>query len=106
MAKYDESSIKILEGLEACILRMGNLTSRFSEGKFQQNHFENAFVNRFKSILQIGFAPNYLLDGYVGNGGHHLNVNVLNNSVKAEVLSQTDGQIEVGSLQINSNSES
>jgi len=44
---------------------MGNLTSRFSEGKFQQNHFENAFVNRFKSILQIGFAPDYLLDGYV-----------------------------------------
>lgn len=52
-------------GLEACILRMGNLTSRFSEGKFQQNHFENAFVNRFKSILQIKYAPDYLLSGYV-----------------------------------------
>jgi len=55
----------ISKGLKAYILRMGNLTSRFSEGKFQQNHFENAFVNRFKSILQIGFAPDYLLDGYV-----------------------------------------
>lgn len=52
-------------GLEASILRMGNLTSRFSEGKFQQNHFENAFVNRFKSILQIKYAPDYLLSGYV-----------------------------------------
>jgi len=50
--------------LKATILRMGNLTSRFSEGKFQQNHFENAFVNRFKSFLQIGYAPDYLLTGY------------------------------------------
>lgn len=54
----------IMEGLPAYILRMGNLTSRFSEGKFQQNHFENAFVNRFKSILQIGYAPDYLLKTY------------------------------------------
>ena len=50
--------------LEACILRMGNLTSRFSEGKFQQNHFENAFVNRFKSFLQIGYVPDYMLNLY------------------------------------------
>ena len=51
-------------GLSACILRMGNLTSRFSEGKFQQNHFENAFVNRFKSFLQIGVFPEDLLNLY------------------------------------------
>ncbi len=50
--------------LKACILRMGNLTSRFSEGKFQQNHFENAFVNRFKSFLQIGYIPDYMLSLY------------------------------------------
>ena len=54
----------IANGLEACILRMGNLTSRFSEGKFQQNHFENAFVNRFKSFLQIGVFPKSLLNLY------------------------------------------
>ena len=54
----------IAEGLEACILRMGNLTSRFSEGKFQQNHFENAFVNRLKSFLQIGVFPKDLLHLY------------------------------------------
>lgn len=54
----------ISEGLEACILRMGNLTSRFSEGKFQQNHFENAFVNRLKSFLQIGVFPKDLLHLY------------------------------------------
>lgn len=54
----------IQTGLEACILRMGNLTSRFSEGKFQQNHFENAFVNRIKSFLQIGYMPDYMLNLY------------------------------------------
>ena len=54
----------IADGLPACILRMGNLTSRFSEGKFQQNHFENAFVNRLKSFLQIGVFPESLLSLY------------------------------------------
>ena len=54
----------ISRGVPACILRMGNLTSRFSEGKFQQNHFENAFVNRFKSFIQIGYVPDYMLNLY------------------------------------------
>ncbi len=54
----------ISKGLNACILRMGNLTSRFSEGKFQQNHFENAFVNRIRSFLQIGYLPDYMMDLY------------------------------------------
>ena len=53
-----------LNGLEAYILRMGNLTSRFSEGKFQQNHLENAFVNRVKTFLQIGCVPDYMMQGY------------------------------------------
>ena len=54
----------ISKGLEAYILRMGNLTSRFSEGKFQQNHIENAFVNRVKTFLQLGCAPEYMMQGY------------------------------------------
>ena len=54
----------IEQGLSASVLRMGNLTSRFSEGKFQQNHFENAFVNRLKSFLQIGVFPKDLLNLY------------------------------------------
>ena len=54
----------ISNGVQAYILRMGNLTSRFSEGKFQQNHLENAFVNRVKTFLQLGCAPEYMIDGY------------------------------------------
>lgn len=53
------------QNLSAYVVRMGNLTSRFSEGRFQYNHFENAFVNRFKSIFQVGYIPDYLLDIYV-----------------------------------------
>lgn len=53
----------INDGLKAYVLRMGNLTSRFSEGKFQQNHLENAFVNRIKSLLQIGYVPEYMKEG-------------------------------------------
>jgi len=30
----------------------------------QQNHFENAFVNRIKSFLQIGYMPDYMLNLY------------------------------------------
>lgn len=52
----------IMKGLNAYILRIGNLTNRYSSGIFQQNHFENAFVNRFNSILKIGYIPKSLLD--------------------------------------------
>jgi len=45
---------KILAGLDACILRVGNITNRYSDGKFQINVSENAFINRLKSILRLG----------------------------------------------------
>ncbi|MBQ9298122.1 MAG: amino acid adenylation domain-containing protein [Clostridia bacterium] len=54
----------IQNGLEAYIMRIGNLTNRFSDGKFQHNFSENAFANRFKSIFQIKCIPDYLLDLY------------------------------------------
>lgn len=54
----------IYNGLNAYIVRIGNLTNRLSDGKFQANFSENAFVNRFKSILQMGYIPDYLLGLY------------------------------------------
>lgn len=52
-----EAEKEILEeienGLQACILRMGNIANRFSDGKFQINVSENAFINRLKSLLNI-----------------------------------------------------
>ena len=35
----------MLEGLEANIIRVGNLTNRVSDAKFQKNHESNAFLN-------------------------------------------------------------
>lgn len=50
------------EGLQANIMRMGNLTNRRSDGKFQKNHESNAFLNRLKAIVDLGMIPRYLLD--------------------------------------------
>ena len=53
-----EAEKKIFEaiqnGLDACILRVGNITNRSSDGKFQINVSENAFINRIKSIIKLG----------------------------------------------------
>ncbi len=50
----------VLEGLEANIVRVGNLTNRYSDAKFQSNFSENAFVKRVKAIIEIGILPDYL----------------------------------------------
>ena len=46
--------VNMENGLDACILRIGNITNRFSDGKFQINLSENAFINRIKSIISLG----------------------------------------------------
>lgn len=46
---------EILSGkLDACVLRIGNIANRFSDGKFQINVSENAFISRIKSIFKLG----------------------------------------------------
>lgn len=51
----------ISEGLNAQILRIGNITSRYSDGLFQENVDENAFAKKIKSFIEIGAFPDYLL---------------------------------------------
>lgn len=51
----------ISDGLDAQILRMGNITNRYSDGVFQMNVDENAFAKRIKSFIEIGAFPRYLL---------------------------------------------
>ncbi len=65
-----ESEKLILENINqhninAQIIRLGNITSRFSDGKFQINPDENAFYNKVKSLIKIGYIPNNLLSSYV-----------------------------------------
>lgn len=67
-SKFEAEKIileEISNGLKANIMRMGNLTNRFSDGKFQRNHESNAFLNRLKAILNLGVFPEYLMDLYL-----------------------------------------
>ncbi|MBE6749441.1 MAG: amino acid adenylation domain-containing protein [Ruminococcaceae bacterium] len=52
------------DGLQANIMRMGNLTNRLSDGKFQKNYESNAFLQRVKSVLELGIFPDYLMNLY------------------------------------------
>ena len=52
---------EVLNGLDAQILRIGNIVNRYSDGKFQINTSENAFAQRIKSFIEIGAFPEYAL---------------------------------------------
>lgn len=45
------------KGLNANILRVGNLTGRYEDLKFQYNIDENAFSKKVKTFIDIGFFP-------------------------------------------------
>ena len=51
----------IADGLDAQILRLGNITNRYSDGAFQMNANDNAFAKRLKSYIEIGAFPRYTL---------------------------------------------
>ncbi len=52
------------DGLQANIMRMGNLTNRLSDGKFQKNYESNAFLQRVKAVLELKVFPEYLMKLY------------------------------------------
>ena len=54
----------VLDGLDAKIVRVGNLTNRLSDFKFQSNYQSNAFLSRVKAGLEMGMFPDYLLYQY------------------------------------------
>lgn len=54
----------MLSGLEANIIRVGNLTNRKTDAKFQKNYKSNAFLNRIKAVLEFGHFPDYLMHLY------------------------------------------
>lgn len=51
-----------LRGLNACCLRIGNISNRYSDGLFQKNIEENAILSKLKSFMDIGYIPDYLLN--------------------------------------------
>lgn len=51
----------IARNVDAYILRLGNLMPRLSDGLFQENIKENAFVTKLASFMQIGIMPKNML---------------------------------------------
>lgn len=44
--------------INAKIFRLGNIMPRYSDGMFQYNKLDNAFINRLNSLIHIGKLPN------------------------------------------------
>ena len=51
----------VLNGLDAKIVRIGNITNRYSDGMFQRNVEENAFAKRLQSFIKMEVFPDYSL---------------------------------------------
>lgn len=56
---------KSQEGLKSSIFRVGNLTSRFSDGGFQQNFENNAFYNILMMIFKYHILPNTMINEFL-----------------------------------------
>lgn len=54
----------MLEGLDAKIIRVGNLSNRISDYRFQPNYHANAYLNRVKAALELGALPDYMIPLY------------------------------------------
>ena len=64
-SKFEAENLIIKEcknGLVASIYRIGNITNRFSDGMFQENAKENAFLNRLIGFISIGSIPKEMED--------------------------------------------
>ena len=61
-----QAEISILEaieqGLNATILRLGNISNRYSDGKFQINFSDNAYLNRMKSFISMEMIPDNFIN--------------------------------------------
>lgn len=64
-SKYKAEELVLLareKGLKANILRIGNLTWRMADGKFQKNAQDNGFLDRFRGLLKVGMYSQELAD--------------------------------------------
>lgn len=65
LSKYEaETSVlnAVLDGQSCIIIRVGNLTNRRYDLKFQSNYKENAFLSRLRAIILLGYLPESWLE--------------------------------------------
>lgn len=51
--------------LKGIVLRIGNITNRYIDGKFQDNSSDNAFLNRLKAFMFLGELPASMMGNYI-----------------------------------------
>ena len=56
---------RITRGLDACIVRLGNLMSRRSDGEFQINFLSNSFMRSLRAYKSLGQFPITAMDSIV-----------------------------------------
>ena len=54
-----------LKGLDARIMRVGNLAARFSDGEFQVNYGTNSFMGRLRVYSMLGVCPYEQMDVFM-----------------------------------------
>lgn len=50
------------DDISVSIYRVGTITNRYMDGKFQENFKDNAFLNRLKAFIDLGVFPDTLSD--------------------------------------------
>lgn len=66
--KYEAEKLvldSILAGSNSYIIRVGNLMPRFSDGIFQENTSENAYLNRLSAFIKLGHIPKNIMNSYL-----------------------------------------
>ena len=52
----------VVDGLDAKVIRLGNLSPRISDGRFQRNADDNTFMRTFKGFARAGAYPKEIID--------------------------------------------
>ncbi|MCX8074373.1 MAG: amino acid adenylation domain-containing protein [Clostridia bacterium] len=94
MSKYEAEhalyEMRDKKNLKLSVIRVGNLTGRYSDGYFQKNISENAFYNILKSMILIQKIPVSMLDKEIDFTAVDLCADAL---VKFVMLKQSEGQV-------------
>lgn len=67
-SKYEAEKLvlnSMLNNTNSYILRVGNLMPRYSDGLFQENISENAYLNRLSAFINLKILPESIINSYL-----------------------------------------